>query len=351
MPPRPLVGMTLPELEELCSDLGMKRFRAKQIHDWVYDKYETDPANFTNLSKRDREALADEVFSGAPPVVARSTSSDGRTEKVLYGVGPGPAAVEAVSMVHDKRPPTFCLSTQVGCGMGCTFCATGTMGLTRNLSAAEIVGQVLDLRRRLRDQDLEPRSHSVVYMGMGEPLANLPGTLESLRILTDPGRLGMSPRRITLSTIGLAHGIRALRESGLGVHLAISLHSPFEDQRAEIMPLTGRTPLDELLEEANAYHDATGRRVTLEYILLAGENDSREHATRVAREALRFQALVNLIPYNEVEGLGYQRPSREAALLFKRWVEREGAQVTVRFSQGREVKAGCGQLAVEAQAV
>lgn len=344
---RPLLGMTPPELEELVAELGMPRFRARQIHDWIYDKMVLDPAEFTNLSKKDREALAGATFAGAAPAVAVSRSADGRTEKVLYGVGPDGAAVEAVLMVNDDRPPTFCISTQVGCGMACSFCATGTMGLIRNLSAAEIAGQVLDLRRRIAERGLEPTSHTLVYMGMGEPFANLAETMESLRILTDPDRLGMSPRRITISTIGLAAGIRKLEETRLPVNLAISLHAPDMDLRGELMPITGRTPLDELLEAAEGYYRATKRRVTLEYILLAGTNDDRERARAVAREARRFHALVNLIPYNPVEGLPYERPDDAAVHRFRGWVEAAGAKCTVRFSQGREVGAACGQLAVE----
>ena len=344
--PTPLLGMTLPQLEDLASELGWKRFRAKQIHDWVYSKLVTDPAEMSNLSKVDRAKLAEHVFPGDAPAVAVQTSSDGNTEKVLYGVGPGGAAVEAVLMIHDGRSPTFCISTQVGCGMKCSFCATGTMGLVRNLSAAEIVGQVVDLRRRLVARGLEPTSHTLVYMGMGEPLANLPGTLESLRILTDQERFRMSPRRITVSTIGLAEGIRKLQALDLPINLALSLHAPDSELRGEIMPITGRTPLDELLEATNGYYEGTGRRVTLEYILLAEVNDDRDRAQAVAREARRFQALVNLIPYNEVEGLPYQRPGRRRVERFRHWVQEAGAQVTVRWSQGGDVDAACGQLAV-----
>ncbi len=347
----PLLGITLPELQSMVTELGLKKFRAKQIHDWIYDKLVTDPAQMSNLSKADREALSRVTHAGDPPPVASQTSSDGTVEKVLYGVGPGGAAVESVLMLHDRRPPTFCISTQVGCGMACSFCATGTMGLTRNLSAQEIVGQVVDLRRRLVARDLDPVSHSVVYMGMGEPLANIPGTLESLRILTDPERFGLSPRKITVSTIGIASGIRKLQKLGLPINLAVSLHAPDPDMRAEIMPVTGRTPLDELLAASNAYSKATGRRVTLEYILLAEVNDDKDRAKAVAREARRFGALVNLIPYNEVENIKYKRPSKKRVDTFRRWVEEAGAQVTVRWSQGGDLDAACGQLAVKAGVV
>lgn len=343
-----LLGMTPDAIAALVAQLGWKRFRAKQIREWVYEKLVTRPAEMTNLSKADRARLAEATFPGDPPVVAVRASEDGMTEKVLYGVGPGAAAVEAVLMLHEDRSPTFCVSTQVGCGMACSFCATGTMGLTRNLTAAEIAGQVVDLRRRLVARGLEPASHTVVYMGMGEPLANLPGTLESLRILTDPDRLGMSPRRITVSTIGLAEGIRKLQATGVGVNLALSLHAPDPEMRAEIMPVTGKTPLDELLAACDGYFDATGRRVTLEYILLAGVNDDRERARRVAAEARRFSALVNLIPFNEVEGIRYRRPGRNRVARFRQWLLEEGARVTVRWSQGGEVGAACGQLAVAA---
>ncbi len=345
--------MTPGDLEALVGELGMPRFRAGQIQDWVYRKLELDPGRFTNLSKAHREALAAKVFPGAAPVVATSRSLDGTTEKILFGVGPGAAAVEAVLMRHRDRAPTFCISTQVGCGMRCSFCATGTMGLTRNLSAAEIAGQVVSLRRRLVELDLDPVSHTVVYMGMGEPFANTEATLESIRILTDPGRLGMSPRRITVSTIGLAEGIRRLRDLGLPVNLAISLHAPDPGLRAEIMPVTGRTPLADLLAAAEDYFAATGRRVTLEYIVLAGVNDDVDRARQVAAEARRFGALVNLIPFNEVEGMPYRRPSDEAVRRFQGWIEAEGAKATIRFSQGREVDAACGQLArrVEREAV
>jgi 23S rRNA (adenine2503-C2)-methyltransferase len=341
----PLLGRTLAELETLVLSLGLKRFRAKQIHDWIYSKLETDPARFTNLSKDDRAKLSEVVFSGIPPVVAVQSSPSGDTQKVLYAVGPGAAAVEAVLMTHEDRTPTFCISTQAGCGMGCSFCATGKMGLVRNLSEAEIAGQVVDLRRRLRDMGLSPVSHTVVYMGMGEPLANLPGTLGSIQMLHDPERFGLSARRITVSTIGLVTGIEKLTELGIPVNLAVSLHAPDAELRAEIMPVTGRTPLDQLLQATNDYFKSTGRRITLEYILLAGVNDDRDRALALAREARRFQALVNLIPYNEVEGIEYRRPSRQEVGCFRRWVIEAGAQVTVRWSQGGGVQAACGQLA------
>lgn len=343
----PLLGATPAALDALVGELGLPRFRAGQIRKWVYEKLELDPDRFTDLSKKDREALAARVDASLPPVVGRAEAADRMTEKVLFGVGPDGAAVEAVLMLHAGRDPTFCISTQVGCGMACSFCATGKMGLTRNLSAVEIVAQVFELKRRLRDRGLPPESHTIVYMGMGEPFANAANTLESIRILTDPARFGMSPRRITVSTIGLAAGIRQLEGLGLPVNLAISLHAPDGDLRAELMPITGRTPLDELLAAAEGYFEATGRRVTLEYILLKGVNDDEARARQVAAEARRFQALVNVIPYNEVEGIPYRRPSREDVARFQGWIERAGAQVTVRWSQGGEVKAACGQLATE----
>lgn len=343
----PLLGMPLPELEGLCKELGFPRFRAKQIHDWIYDKHQIDPDSFLNLSKQDREKLKQASFSGMAPVVGVQWSKNGQTAKVLYAADGKGNAFEAVLMLHKNRSPTFCISTQVGCGMGCRFCATGTMGLKRNLSPAEIVGQVFDLRQRLIEKGLSPRDHTLVYMGMGEPLANLPGTLESLRVLTDPERFGMSPRRITVSTIGLADGIKKLQGLGLPIHLAVSLHAPDEEKRREIMPLTERTPLPKLIQATQEYARVTGRRVTLEYILLEGENDDRERARALAKLAKSFRALVNIIPYNPVDDLPFRRPTRAQSERFSGWLKADGAQSTVRYSQGQEVDAACGQLAAK----
>ncbi len=340
----PLATSSRSELEALCVSLGIAPAKAGRILRHVHARTELDPARFDDLTKAERTRLAEATVPGLPLPVEEVASPDGATTRIVYALADG-ARVEAVLMRPPGRVPAFCVSSQAGCGMACRFCATGSLGLSRNLTGAEIAGQVLDLRRRIRALGLPVNRHNLLFMGMGEPLANRAGTFEALRILTDRERFDMSPKRIVVSTIGVVEGIRALAEFGIPVVLAVSLHSLDPEVRRELMPVTGKVPLDRLLDEASAYSAWSRRPLVLEYILLPGVNDGPEAAAALGREGKRRRALVNVIPYNPVEAAPYRRPTAEEAAAFREGVAAEGALATVRWSRGVEVAGGCGQLA------
>lgn len=340
-----LVTASLPEMHALCAELGVPVTRADEVLRHVHGRLETDPLRFGGLARRDRQALAGATRAGTLEAVEVHPDPEGDAEKVVYALEPDGVRVEAVLMLPPGRVPALCISTQAGCGMRCSFCATGAAGLTRNLTAAEIVGQVYDLRRRLVARGLPATRHGLLFMGMGEPLANRAGTFEALRILTDKRRFGMSPRRIVVSTIGLIEGIRELATLDLRVVLAISLHAMDPATRAALMPVTGKVPVGELLDAAQAYAAGARRPLVLEYILLPGVNDDLEQARRLGEEGRRRRALVNLIPWNPVPGFPYRRPEPAAVDAFRDAVRATGAMATVRWSKGTQVAAGCGQLA------
>jgi 23S rRNA (adenine2503-C2)-methyltransferase len=266
-------------------------------------------------------------------------SGDGRTHKFVVALDDG-SRVECVSMRTERRL-TFCLSSQVGCALKCAFCATGLMGLKRNLTAAEIVAQIVVMGdfHGWRDDRF-----NLVYMGMGEPLANVEPVLESIRIVHDPHGLNLGARRITVSTSGVVPNLRRLAEAGLPVGLALSLHATRDDLRDELVPINRRWPLGELLPAAREYGRRTGRRVTLEYILLAGVNDGPDDATRLAAIARDLPSKINLIPYNPVPGLPWKRPDQDAVQDFERRLQPIAPAVTVRQTMGGEIWAACGQL-------
>lgn len=340
----PLATASLPELEALCRSLAIDPTRAARMLRWVHARLEPDPGSWAELGRAERSRIGGATAPGLPLAIEEAASPDGSTERVVYRLADG-ATVEAVLMRPPGRVPAMCVSSQAGCGMACTFCATGAMGLTRNLTAAEIAGQVYDLRRRLKARGLAPDRHNLLFMGMGEPLANRAGTFGALEMLTDKARFGMSPRRIVVSTIGVVEGIRALGELGIPVVLAVSLHAVEPALRTAIMPVTGKVPIGTLLDEASAYAARSRRPLVLEYILLPGVNDSEAAAAELGRQGKRRRALVNLIPFNPVGGTPYRRPTPAEAQAFRDRVAAEGALATVRWSRGTEVEGGCGQLA------
>ena len=234
---------------------------------------------------------------------------------------------------------TVCLSTQVGCAMGCAFCATGTIGFTRNLTVGEMLLQAVEMSRR------EGRITNAVFMGMGEPLLNLENLLKAVEALADPERFALGTRKITVSTCGIVPGIEALSHAPVTVRLALSLNSPFQEQREQLMPIARRHPLERVLEACDGYAAQTGKRVTVEYVLLRGVNTARAHAKELARIARRLDGKVNLIEYNTVSGASFDSPTSRETLKFREWLEGDGASVTIRFRRGREIAAGCGQLA------
>jgi 23S rRNA (adenine2503-C2)-methyltransferase len=292
----------------------------------------------TNLPADLRGELEEDFLMGVLEEVDRRESQDGMTVKFAFRLPDG-AVVESVLMRTGKRS-TFCISSQVGCAMGCTFCATGAMGLQRNLSAGEILEQVAALARADGDQ-----AGNVVFMGMGEPLANFGPLTEALEALTDERRFAIGTRRITVSTVGLPEQIRALSRLPGPPNLALSLNSPFARSRERIMPIAGQQRLDEVIAACEEYYDRTGRRVMIEYVLLGGENTSVESARGVLAVARKLGALVNLIPYNPVEGVPHEKPTPEEVGHFRDVLVSAGMNVSERYRRGRDIDAACGQLA------
>jgi 23S rRNA (adenine2503-C2)-methyltransferase len=309
------------------------------VLDWVYRKRVREPERMSNLSRSLRESLTDIVRFDLPDPEDIRVSPDQDAVKFALRLADG-SRVESVAM-RSRRGVTLCLSSQVGCGMGCVFCATGQMGLMRNLGPEEIVGQVESMLDATGWQD--PGFH-LVFMGMGEPLANYASVVRAIRILHDPAGLSIGARRITVSTVGLVPQIRRLAGEGLPLGLAISLHAITDEKRGQIVPLAKRYSLEQLREAALEYAERTSRRVTLEYTLLAGVNDSREDAMGLAAWARSLPAKINLIPYNPVPGLSWQRPDEDTIRRFVDWLAPRAPSVTVRWSQGAEIWAACGQL-------
>ena len=341
-----LLGGLLPaEVDELTSRMGLPRYRADQLLQAVHRECVEDVANIRQWPAQAREQLQSEGWeTGLLPVIRTVVSDDGETTKSLLRLGDG-TLVEAVLMQYPeegKHPrSTVCVSTQAGCAMGCVFCATGQMGFERNLTAGEVVAQVLHFARFLRERG--EHVTNVVFMGMGEPLANYAETIRAIRILTDPRAFGLGQRHITVSTVGVVRSIDRLASEGLQVGLAISLHAPNEELRQELVPTAGPTSVRDLLDAASRYFDATGRRVTFEYALIDGVNDSPELASELATLLHGRRTHVNLIPVNPTAG-GYGRPARKRVLEFERILRDAGINCTVRVEKGTEIAAACGQL-------
>lgn len=325
------------ELEDLAESLSGPRYRGRQVAAWIYRKGVTDVAAMSDLPRTFREELAERARLDLPAVERRTASRDGSAKLVLrYGDG---ARVQSVVMPDEDRL-TLCVSTQVGCGYGCAFCLTGTMGLERNLSAGEIVGQVLAAARTLEGRRL---TH-VVYMGMGEPLANYAATVRSIRLLTDPRAFGLSPRRLTVSTVGLAGAIERLAREDLKVNLAVSLHATTDAVRSRLMPVNKGHPIAEVLAACRRFPVPARRRMTFEYVLLDGVNDSPEDARRLVRLLHGLRAKVNLIPFNDWEGSRFARPPLPSIIAFQGYLLEQGIIATVRWSKGEDIGAACGQL-------
>lgn len=337
--PKPaLLDLTLEELASWIKDNDEQPFRAKQIWRWLYHKRAKSFEDMSDLSKSLRTKL-DASFRLFPGEVVKHQIAKDRTEKILIRLNDG-EHVECVLMRETSRN-TVCISTQVGCAMGCVFCASGMQGLKRNLSTAEILQQLL-LADRLQDAD--EKITNIVVMGIGEPLANLQGLLPALKAVQSEESLGLGARRITISTVGLPKKIRELADLGIQYNLAISLHAPNNPLRTQIVPTNKNIGIDEILSAADEFFDKTGRRVTFEYVMLSGVNDSAEHARQLARLLKGRTAHVNLIPMNSVEPLEFSEPSQVAKDTFVAILEQAGVPATIRKRKGEDIDAACGQL-------
>jgi len=335
---RHLLDGTPEELKGWLFERRYPSFHAVQIFRWVFElRAETFDA-MSDLPKKLRQELGDEWELFSTTVSLHHVAPDG-TDKLLLACGDG-RRVECVLMAEDDRR-TVCISTQVGCGMGCVFCASGLRGVERNLSKGEIVEQVLRLRNLLPKTE---RVTNLVVMGMGESLANLDNLVPGLDWLCSPLGLGLGQRRVTVSTVGLPEKMRKLANLDRQYHLAVSLHAPTESLRNELVPVNEKVGLSEVMDAADFYFRKTGRQVTFEYVLLRGINDRLQDATALATLLEARKAHVNLIPYNPVEGLPFERPRSDAVDRFARVLKSRRVSVSVRKTKGREIDAACGQL-------
>ncbi len=348
-----LYDITTAELAARLRAMGEPAYRAQQVRRWAFREYATSYEEMTDLPAALRRRLAAELPLGLPEETAFIRSDDGLTRKSLLRLRDG-ELIEAVLMLYDPRSEargslrraidraTACLSTQAGCAMGCVFCATGQAGFRRNLTVGEIIAQAVRLSRHLKDEEGR-RLTNVVFMGMGEPLANYEATLRAVRTINARDGFGIAARSITISTVGMLNGIRRLADEGLQVGLAVSLHAPDDDLRQRLIP-TQRHTIAELLDAVGYYVERTGRRVTFEYVLMEGVNDAPEQSDDLGRLLKGLLCHVNLIPVNPTEGSAAKHPARGRLLAFQKAVARHGVACTVRVERGVEIAAACGQL-------
>jgi len=371
-PEHHIFAMTPETLTEWCLERRLPKFRAKQILEWVYVKGIADPELMTNLSNADRAMLSREMTFLSGPTVAHQLATDG-TQKLLIewpdNIDTKTVDAQEATVNKNTRLPiidqempysntarqtecvmipavdtdrrTACVSSQIGCPVGCTFCATGIGGLDGNLSSGRIVEQVWRLTHLKGVQ----RISNVVFMGMGEPLANIAAVIEATKILAAPWGMGVSARKITISTVGMHKAIEKLADAlDLPVTLALSLHAPNDNLRRQLIPWAEFTTIEQLVDACSIWFKKTGREITLEYILLGGVNDRPEHAVELAAIVKKLRANVNLIRYNEVKGLEFSRPTGDDVHHFQRVLREQGVNCHIRASRGRDIAAACGQL-------
>ena len=333
-----LLGNTVDDLEKLMLNFGEKPYRARQLFKWLYHLRQYDFSRMTNLSKSLRSDLLERfVFDG--PEIEKIAASDDGTEKLLFRLADG-SYIESV-IIPDGDKNTVCVSTQVGCALDCAFCATGKAGFIRNLTTGEIVGQLLYIRERGGAEAF----HNIVFMGMGEPLLNYKNMVAAVGIISSEIGLSVSAKRVTVSTAGIVPGIIRLADSGLKVNLAISLHAASDKKRMVLMPIAKKYRLAELMKAAEYFAVKRKKRVTFEYILFKGFNDSKVDALELARLVEGIPCKINILAYNPVNGLPYERPSDDDVDRFGKLLYPRAPAVTVRKSRGLDIAAACGQLA------
>lgn len=332
-----LKGLTHPKLEDLIMQWNEPKYRAKQVMSWLYDKRVTRFDAMTNLSKAFRSKLAAEAYISDANTVAQTVADDGATVKYLFELT-DQNRVESVLMYEGARV-TVCVSSQVGCAMACEFCATGKMGFFRNLTAAEILDQLMAI-----ESDQKQTVTNIVFMGMGEPLANYDETVDAIRVMCSPDGLGLSEKRITVSSVGLVPRIRQFTKEGLKCNLALSLNATTDTVRTRLMPINAKYPIDEALDAAREWAIMARRKVTLEYVLIRDINDSVADANRLRRLMSGLPCKLNLIPFNEIQGSEFRRPNLVRIEQFRQTVAAGHYVAPIRFSKGRNIAAACGQL-------
>ena len=336
-----LSGLTLDEIEKITDELHASKFRARQIHNWIYLKSAKSIDEMTDLSVKFRDELKKIAIVSDTKIKVKQTSSDG-TLKYLLGFPDG-QCVQTVLMRFDNRANlTACVSSQVGCAVNCSFCATGKRGFIRNLTYKEIIEQVLTIQR-----DTGLKVTNVVFMGQGEPLLNLENVLKAMEIFNENFQIGA--RRLTVSTAGIIPKINELANIEMQSTLAVSLHAPNHEIRKQLMPIENKYPMPELKQALKKYVEKTGRRITIEYLLIKDLNDTLESAKQLVQYLHDLKCNINLIPYNPTAKNDYQRPSNNSIMRFKSLLEQSGKKVTVRLERGADIDAACGQLSGKAK--
>jgi len=332
----PIYGLPPERIAKICSEAAMPRFAAKQIADWLYRKHAAGFDSMTNLSAAARRTLAQRYEVGLSAPLSERISADG-TKKYLFRTRRG-AYIES-AYIPDGERATLCVSSQAGCRMGCAFCATGRQGLQHSLSATEILNQIASLPER-------DRLTNIVFMGMGEPLDNIGEVLRALDVITSPWGYGWSPTRVTLSTAGIASRLPQFLDS-TQVNLAVSLHNPFHDERAEIMPVEKSYPIKEVADILRRYDFTHQRRVSFEYIVMSGLNDTPRHIRELCRLLDGIKCRINLIRFHRIEGSPFFSPDADGMIRFRDELSRRGITTTIRASRGEDIEAACGLLSTK----
>lgn len=327
-----IIGLSLEQLQERVEAMGLKKFVGKQLAEWAFGKRIADLDQITNISKKNIEAISEQLCVGRQSYSQKVESADG-TKKYLFETPQG--NVESV-VIPDGERQTLCVSSQVGCKMNCAFCMTGKCGFSGNLSTAEIMNQILSI-------DESAELTNIVFMGMGEPFDNLENVIQATNIMNSEWGFGWSPKRITVSTSGLIKGTREFLDR-TNCHLAISLHNPFPEERAEIMPIERSNSITELIELLRGYDFSGQRRLSFEYILFEGLNDSMRHARGIVELLRGLNSRVNLISFHEVPGLDFRSPDKASMERFRDYLSNHGITSTIRRSRGKDIEAACGQL-------
>lgn len=337
-----IFAKNIQQLEVLFTQVGIERFRAKQVFHWLYERKVFDFHQMNNIGKQTQTKLAENftILMNDIGIIQTLKSKDRNTYKSLLNFADNNTC-ETVLMCHDYGN-SVCVSSQIGCAMGCSFCASGLNGFIRNLSSAEMLAQVMHFATKLQDE--QKRISHVVIMGSGEPLLNLKEVLQFIKLLHDPNAFNISYRNITLSTSGIVPAIKTLQAESLPINLAISLHATTDEKRSSIMPINKTYPLTELLSATKEYANVSGRQVTYEYILINGFNDTLEDAARLIELLSAHTAVVNLIPFNDVKEHSHIQTPIKRAQSFKDYLQKHGTPATIRKEMGADINAACGQL-------